>query len=188
MDKQEYKKVWAKSKRHPCIDCGKPVSRNSIRCQQCAPKLRHVVHLCVDCGNPVTLWKAQRCRECSDKYVKQQFMSGERSIAPRYGNEHHNWKGGINMQKGGYILIKSPDHPRANRDGYVRQHILVWEEANHKLLPKDWIIHHLNGIKHDNRIRNLVGLPNKKHYLVLQAKAKRIQELEALLNGQPQLL
>jgi hypothetical protein len=28
----------------------------------------------------------------------------------------------------------------------------------------------------------------KKHYLVLQAKAKRIQELEALLNGQAQLI
>jgi hypothetical protein len=104
------------------------------------------------------------------------------------GKYHHNWKGGVNRQKGGYILILSPNHPRANRDGYVREHILVWEQVNRKSLPDGWIIHHLNGVKHDNRPRNLVALPNKKHYLVLEAKAKRIQELEAMLNGQNQLL
>ena len=94
----------------------------------------------------------------------------------------------MNRQKNGYVLILHPGHPRVNRDGYVSEHILVWEQVHGKPLPIGWIIHHLNGIKHDNRPGNLIGLPNKKHYLVLQAKAKRIQELEAMLNGQSQLL
>ena len=79
-------------------------------------------------------------------------------------------------------------HPRANSKDRILEHIWIWEEAHGKPLPKGWIIHHLNGIKDDNRPKNLMALPNKKHYLVLQAKAKRIQELEALLNGQHQLL
>ena len=97
-------------------------------------------------------------------------------------------KGGRYKHDSGYILIKFPSHPRAYKSGYVFEHILVWEETHGKPLPKRWIIHHLNGIKDDNQIVNLVALPNKKHYLILQAKAKRIQELEAMLNGQSQLL
>ena len=84
-------------------------------------------------------------------------------------------------------MIHRPEHPRAIK-GYIFEHWLVWEEANNKSLPKGWVIHHLNGIKGDNRICNLEALSNRKHYLVLQAKAKRIQALEALLNGQHQLL
>ena len=103
------------------------------------------------------------------------------------GKDHPNWKGGRRIDNG-YVIILRRGHPRAGRDGYVKEHILVWEQENNKPLPKGWIIHHLNGIKSDNRICNLQALPNKKHYLVLQAKAKRIQELEAKLNGQAQLI
>jgi len=88
----------------------------------------------------------------------------------------------------GYIGILKPNHPRANTKGYVLEHILIWEEAHGKPLPEGWVIHHLNGIKDDNRPRNLIALPSKKHYLILQAKAKRIQELEAMLNNQGHLI
>lgn len=133
-------------------------------------------HPCLDCGVLVEV-RAKRCKSCSRKHQRRE--------------NHPNWKGGRVALAGGargYIGILKPDHPRANKGGYVLEHILVWEEAHGKPLPKGWIIHHLNGIKNDNRPSNLIALPNKKHYLVLQAKAKRIQELEALLNNQSQLL
>ena len=92
------------------------------------------------------------------------------------------------MRSDGYIEIRVESHHRARANGYVFEHILIWEQAHGKPLPKGWVIHHLNGVKDDNRISNLVALPNMKHCLLLQAKAKRIQELEAILNGQHQLL
>ncbi len=102
------------------------------------------------------------------------------------GNPH--WKGG-RCFFGPYVYIYvAGEHPRQVAGRYVAEHILVWEETHGKPLPDGWIIHHLNGIKTDNRPSNLEGMPTKRHYLVLQAKAKRIQELEALLNGQSQLL
>lgn len=90
-----------------------------------------------------------------------------------------NWKGGRVKRGGGYIALLLPQHHRANKEGYVLEHVVVWEEHNQRLLPDGWVIHHLNGIKDDNRPENLVGLPNKRHVNVLKAKAYRIQQLEA---------
>lgn len=92
------------------------------------------------------------------------------------------------MTSGGYVLVRTQQHHRANKYGYVLEHILNWEQAHGKPLPPGWVIHHLNGIKHDNRLDNLVALPNKKHAHILEAKAKRIQALEAALRNQGQLL
>jgi hypothetical protein len=100
--------------------------------------------------------------------------------AQNFGEKHPNWKGGrINSR--GYVLVYKPNHPCA-RDGYVSEHRLVWEQHNHKLLPEGFIIHHLNGIKSDNRIENLLALSTKEHSRVLPETAKRIRELEAEIN------
>ena len=104
------------------------------------------------------------------------------------GPTHPAWKGGKRKTKGGYIQMYQREHPRASKDGRVYEHIVVWEEAHGKPVPKGWIIHHLNGVRDDNLITNLVAMPDKKHRTLLQAKAKRIQELEALLRQQSQLI
>lgn len=92
------------------------------------------------------------------------------------GAESHNWKGGrINCD--GYIDIYCPSHPRAHK-GYVREHILVWEKSHGIQLPKYWIIHHLNGVKNDNRSENLLGMSSSKHSKVIPAIQARILLLE----------
>jgi len=90
-------------------------------------------------------------------------------------------KGGRHQSKrDGYVSISNPEHPKADKQGYVLEHILVWEKANNKPLPKGWIVHHLNGIKSDNRPENLLGMPRKDHNSQLQLNAlqKRIRDLE----------
>lgn len=83
---------------------------------------------------------------------------------------------------GGYVYIRKPGHPRTTQDGYVLEHIVVWEEHHKKSLPEGWQIHHLNGITNDNRPSNLVALPPAKHRAkhanLLSERAKRIRELE----------
>jgi len=113
---------------------------------------------------------------------------GRIKCGDRHGDKNPAWRGGRVRDRGGYIKIRMQNHHRVNQSGYVMEHIYIWEQANGKPVPEGWVIHHLNGIKDDNRISNLVALPCKKHYLVLQAKAKRIQELEALLRQQGQLI
>ncbi len=138
---------------------------------------------CCDCGKLIKR-ESIRCRSCSGKVMWALHIR-----KPSGGDGHGwGWKGGKVKHGDGYILLYKPNHPRANNWGYVLEHIIIWERANNKPLPEGWCVHHLNGIKDDNRPSNLIGLSSRKHSLVLQAKAKRIQELEALLKNQGQLL
>jgi hypothetical protein len=105
------------------------------------------------------------------------WEKGNRIIHFLSGPDHPQWKGGKRAKKG-YKMIKRTGHHHAGVDGYVMEHILVWEEHNNKKLPKGWVIHHLNGIKDDNRPDNLIALPDRKHKRVLAEKAKKIRELE----------
>lgn len=113
------------------------------------------------------------CKHCHG--VRQ----GEANVGLLARDRNPLWKGGRFKTLRGYILVLCPDHPRANSHGYVLEHILVWETVHNKSLPQGWVIHHLNGVTFDNRPKNLIGLPNKKHQLVLSEKAARIRELEA---------
>ena len=58
----------------------------------------------------------------------------------------------------------------------VFEHRLVWEKKHGKL-PEGYIIHHLNGIKDDNRIENLRAMPKKSHSPALMY-LERIRDLE----------
>lgn len=53
-------------------------------------------------------------------------------------------------------MIRIPEHPRAkSNNGYVFEHILVMEEELGRYLEPEENVHHLNGIKDDNRLENL---------------------------------
>lgn len=142
-------------------------------------RLKHM-HPCLDCGKPIHA-KSTRCGSCATKHsqtwLKYEHASGER---------HPSWKGGRFHQKSGYVFVMSPSHPRANKGGYVPEHILVWEEAHNHPLPENWIIHHINGIKGDNRPKNLLAMPRQGHSPSLTVKEvqKRLREVEAELSQQ----
>ncbi|HEY2960748.1 MAG TPA: HNH endonuclease [Actinomycetota bacterium] len=55
----------------------------------------------------------------------------------------------------GYVLVKLPDHPNAQRNGYVGKHIAVMSEMLGRPLRKGESVHHKNLIRNDNRPENL---------------------------------
>lgn len=99
------------------------------------------------------------------------------SVVPQQGVESAHWKGGRFQDKPGYIWLYMPEHPRA-KGNYVQEHIAVWEETHGKPLPKGWVIHHLNGIRNDNRPSNLHAMPNTKHNKLIYTYQQKIRELE----------
>ena len=87
-----------------------------------------------------------------------------------------NWRGGIRYTRKGYRQILIPEYHRADSAGYVMEHIYVWEQAHGAYVPEGYVIHHLNGIKDDNRVENLVLMTREEHTKLHHTGAKRSEE------------
>ena len=65
--------------------------------------------------------------------------------------------------KEGYKLILMPEHPNAQSGNYVLEHRLVMEKHLGRYLERKELVHHINGIKDDNRLENLIVLTRTEH-------------------------
>lgn len=119
-----------------CLREFNPSSRHRM-CPACRARAKK--HPCSLCGKPCA-YSSNICRSCTSQA----------------GPDNNNWKGGRWRKKAGYVMIKVPNHPRSPANsGYVFEHILVMEDnIGRNLLPGE-NVHHLNGIRDDNRIENL---------------------------------
>lgn len=70
------------------------------------------------------------------------------------GPDSPKWRGG-RTNKEGYILVYARGHPYASKSGYVLEHRLVMEKKLGRYLLPWEKVHHINGIKDDNRSENL---------------------------------
>ncbi len=88
------------------------------------------------------------------------------------GENHGKWKGGRYKSSSGYIWILVPGHPSGKDYGYVREHRLVMEKHLGRYLLSTEIVHHINEIKDDNRIENLMLLSSKGEHSYLHGKQR----------------
>lgn len=102
--------------------------------------------------------------------------------------------------KYGYMRCYAPWHPSSLRTGQVFEHVLVMEKKLKRLLGPDEVVHHINGIRHDNRIENLKIYNNQAQHLreghilngrVAMSTCKQRQVIEHILSmkdGEVQIL
>jgi hypothetical protein len=84
---------------------------------------------------------------CGKHYVRA-FQG--RPLRPAIGRER-----GDGTYIGGYRYVKAPDRSSARKNKYIAEHRLVMEEVlGRHLLPHE-NVHHINGVRSDNRIENL---------------------------------
>lgn len=119
---------------------------------------------------------ASRGRKHSDGAKKKMSLSALRYISkhPRpSGNKNPNWKGGKYKTAHGYINICLPNHPYTNAGSYVFEHRLIMEKHIGRYLKPEESMHHVNGIKDDNRIENLKLFISESEHQKHHAKLKK---------------
>ena len=144
---------------------------------------KYIFHACEGCGK--TRWvpikkgipESVRCRVCVHE-------------------NHHatGWKCGRHIDSNGYIHIyterDNPYYSMANVDHYISEHRLVMAGHLDRCLQSWEIVHHLNGIKDDNRIENLqlvTGIQHKQ-ITVMQSEIKHLQDRVIALEAKIVLL
>jgi hypothetical protein len=95
---------------------------------------------------------------------------------------------GTVIKANGYRLVKT-NSSRANNHGYEFEHRLVVEKHFNRLLLRHEVVHHINGVKDDNRIENLIVLTHSAHskfhssqptnYFKKHGKDERLEQLAA---------
>lgn len=107
---------------------------------------------------------------------------------PRSGEAHPQWEGGRIVTKHGYVKIYRPEHPscvrynekrKAESPGkyvrlkkYVWEHRLVMESKLGRILGDSEVVHHLNGVRDDNRSANLMVFQTNAEHLAFDLKGK----------------
>jgi hypothetical protein len=110
------------------------------------------------------------------------------------GEKNSSWKGGKRINENGYVEIYLPGYPKAKPNGYVYEHIYIAERMLGRPLKsfgmrdeRTEVVHHINGIKTDNRPQNLLVLGVNEHHKLHNAFTKesvdgvlleRIRQLE----------
>lgn len=125
-----------------CPGCSREhrTKSGNFTCRAC--RQQNEKHPCSLCDAP-TDKRAQVCLACLSVQI------AEHGKGP-------SWKGGrIKHKDHGYVLIKTPGHPRATSQNYVREHTLVMEAILGRYLLPGENVHHINGVRDDNRPENL---------------------------------
>lgn len=106
----------------------------------------------------------QRTERSKRSYVGRGVPKGEyfRFVFGHGGKKGRPSKG-PRINGYGYIEILNKSHPHCNGKGYVLEHRLVMEKKLGRFLEPEERVHHINGIRTDNRVRNLVVLTRSKH-------------------------
>lgn len=101
----------------------------------------------------IELWKNPKFRE---KMLK--IRAGN-----HFGKKHWNWHGGI-WHFDGRIYLYTPKHPYSNKNYVLRSRLVMEKHLGRFLLPTEKV-HHINGVKDDDRLENLLLCSNQSEHM-----------------------
>jgi predicted DNA-binding protein (UPF0251 family) len=94
--------------------------------------------------------------------IKSRLPANKR--LPKFREENPSWKGGKHIHSG-YVRLRTPTDSisKGESNGYIREHDYIMEKHIGRALTKDEVVHHINGIKTDNRLENLQLMTRAEH-------------------------
>lgn len=120
-------------------------------------------------------WVYIKCDDCVEKKRIHDDLLEEYAV-----RKHYESKRSVN--KNGYVLVRVPPgdffEPMAMGNKRIQEHRLVMAKHLGRLLQSWEIVHHINGIKDDNRIENLqlVGDMQHRQITVMENRIKQLEK------------
>lgn len=101
----------------------------------------------------------------------------------KLGVKNPNWKNGRRKHEAGYTFILRRDHPQANTKGYIFEHRVIVEYHLGGFLLTEEVVHHINDVKDDNRIENLMVFISQAAHTRHHNNPKLTQVNEIVFDG-----
>lgn len=129
---------------------------------------RYIQTSCAICHKDIFSVKENNSKNriCSQK-CKNILMSGPGN--PKF--KGRKFKDGARSQ--GHVLSYAPNHPHQYKK-FVPEHRLVIEKALNRILKKTEVVHHINCVKFDNSIENLVVCASISEHNKVHASLNKI--------------
>jgi hypothetical protein len=182
--------MWAANDRRParlCARCGKDLA--SVRSvgkycnRECYEASRQRSDTCLLCQKPLTPAQLHYCSHvCRDKakitleqrpceqcgatmQVEFHLLETKRFCSRACANQAKRLTGpGARIKRhDGYIQIYYPTHPDASKQGFILEHRLVAEKKYGRRILRSEHVHHINGVRDDNRPENVEVIDPSTH-------------------------
>lgn len=173
----------------PCIECATPFTPGAKHAKFCSRGCAlDAIH-----RRAVKDAETRICESCGVEFRPRpnnvgRFCSRSCLYAGTKGEKSPHYAGGRNVTADGYVKVQAHGHPAAHGNGaYVSEHRLVMEARLGRYMLPGENVHHINGVKDDNRDENLELWTTK------QPKGQRVDDkiefaLEILAIYRPEVL
>lgn len=172
-----------------CKICGKVFNRSYKKAGTCSHKCGAISQSMKLSGIKIPKERKIRISRTCRKNGVGKWMLG-RKANPKFlkmaknqkGANSPSWKGG-KYTKNGYIFITNHNHPNVRDNGYILEHRLIVEKYLKRFITNKEVTHHVNKIRHDNRVENLMVFSGTSAHQKFHRNPLSVKPEEIIFDG-----